>query len=87
MLDYAELLQVKLSPNLLKFVQDLSFTLIDNRTILILTHKLAVDRLGPNNYIVKLPVTLLNEHCPGWHIYHVQVRKKSRWKEQDIFQF
>ena len=52
--DYAELLQVKLSQTLLKFVQDLCFALMAERTKLILTHKLAVDRLGPNSYIVKL---------------------------------
>jgi hypothetical protein len=83
--DYAELLQVKLSSNLPKCAQELSFTLIANRTTLISKHKLTVDRLGPNNFIVKLPVTLLNEHCPGWHIYHVQVRKKVEVEGTGIF--
>ena len=78
--DYAELLQVKLSSNLLKFVQDLSFTLIINRTKLTLEYELAVDRVGPNNYIGKLPVNLLDEQCPDWHIYHIQVRKKIKVK-------
>jgi hypothetical protein len=55
-----------------------------DRTSVTSEYNLSVDKIGPKNLIVNLTKDLLDEHCPHWYIYHVQVKLEVKIEEEEI---